>query len=204
MTLFKQAIALLLTLSSWTVLADEIYKGKISFKFYDTEGVCVGTLLKNGSVLTNHHCILDEHGLPEKEIYFQMRTMAGASKYYELVTPEYIKLYDIKDVDNLTKDIILLQFKNESPSYPLEKAPVMGCKNSPYKLYTNASENGYCIVKEWDSGIYTTNNCIFEKGLSGTPMFDSKEKANICGMYSLTIKKSSNNGLGVAIKLKEE
>lgn len=202
---FRLLVAFFIGLSSMIAQSSDLYSGKISFKFYDTEGVCIGTLLNTGKVLTNHHCILDENGIPVKELYFQLKPKFGKPHSIELEIPEYIRLYDVNDVDNLTKDIIFLSPKKGQIKFSFSKAPETSCGNNIHKMYTMGSESGYCIVRSWTSGIYTSNNCVFEKGLSGTPFYEDPSMTKICGMYTLTINNKSNGkGLGVAIKVEKK
>lgn len=203
----KQFKYLILFLFFWLSEASssEIFTGRISDNYYDYYGFCAGTLIENNKVITNHHCILDKNEEPLKKLYFHIKLSSGKIKTLSLILPDYIKLYDIGNVDNLTKDIIYLDFEDDIPVFLQRKAPKQGCKTKTFKLYTSSSKDKFCIVKEWESGIFTTNNCIFEKGLSGTPLYSDSNKTRVCGIYSLTINnKKTNTGIGVAIKLKEE
>lgn len=185
-------------------MGSEPYTGNVAFKFYDMEGHCKGTLLKNGKVLTNHHCILDENGKVAEELYFQLKNSIGGFYSIKVSPPEYIRLFDVNDVDNLTKDHIFLTAEKDQLKFSYTKAPTIGCNDNLFKLYTKASSDKYCLVQSWPSGIYTSGNCVFDKGFSGTPLYEHSEKTKICGIYTLTIKNNSKAlGLGVVIKIKE-
>jgi hypothetical protein len=203
MKIIRAVIGLFLSLSSMIAIGNESYTGNISLKFYDMKGSCIGTMLDTGKVITNHHCVLNEDGNISKELYFQLKKKMGGFYSIKLSPPEYVKMFDVNNVDNLTRDHILLTPEKDIP-FSISKAPSVGCSDNLHKLYTKASKDNYCIVKSWSSGIYTSRDCVFDRGYSGTPLYQDLEKSKICGIYTLTIKNNNKKtGLGVVIKIKE-